>query len=294
MISYFLGFFNPNLTGKPKYPTKEDISNCYLFDHTEILEITSIRINNGEVPKYYVEGSHEAIIAPEEFELVQDEMTRRKELGRAYSDKAFHSKLICGDCGGFYGRKVWHSTDEYRSVIFQCNNKFKNTVKCTTPRLTEDEIKQRFLTAYNELMGNRKSVIADCELIRQTLCETVELDNRIQQCEDELSVIMNLMQAHIKKNTEIAQSQIEYAKETERIESRYKEEHKKYMTLSDEKTTRKRKSKELKIFIGTLRQKPLVISEWHERIWITLLDTAIVMADGSIVFRFKSGAEIKA
>ena len=115
-----------------------------------------LRINNGEVPQYYVEGSHEAIISPEEFDMVQDEMARRKELGRAYSDKAFHSKLICGDCGGFYGRKVWHSTDEYRTVIFQCNRKFKNEIKCTTPRLTKDEIKERFLTAYNELMGKRK------------------------------------------------------------------------------------------------------------------------------------------
>ena len=89
--------------------------------------------NNGEVPQYYVEGSHEAIIAPEKFEAVQEEMARRKELGRAYSDKAFHSKIICGDCGGFYGRKVWHSTDEYKSVVFQRNQKFKNAEKCHTP-----------------------------------------------------------------------------------------------------------------------------------------------------------------
>lgn len=114
-----------------------------------------LRINNGEVPQYYVEGSHEAIIAPEEFQAVQDEMTRRKELGRAYSDKAFHSKIICGDCGGFYGRKVWHSTDEYKSVIFQCNQKFKNEDRCRTPKLTEDEIKRRFLIAYNKLMVSR-------------------------------------------------------------------------------------------------------------------------------------------
>ena len=40
-----------------------------------------LRVNNGEVPQYYVEGSHEAIIAPEEFEAVREEMARRKELG---------------------------------------------------------------------------------------------------------------------------------------------------------------------------------------------------------------------
>ncbi len=62
-----------------------------------------LRENNGEVPQFYVEGSHVAIISSEEFDMVQDEMAQRKELGRAYSDKVFHSKLICGDCGGFYG-----------------------------------------------------------------------------------------------------------------------------------------------------------------------------------------------
>ena len=250
-----------------------------------------LRENNGEVPQYYVEGSHEAIISPEEFDMVQDEMARRKELGRAYSDKAFHSKLICGDCGGFYGRKVWHSTDEYRTVIFQCNRKFKNEIKCTTPRLTEDEIKERFLTAYNELMGNRENVIADCELIRQTLCTTEELDAGMQQAQDEMAVIAGLMQAHIKKNASIAQSQEDYAIETERIEKRYNDALERYTALESEKTKRVRKSKELKAFTKTLKQQPLVVAEWNERLWITLLDTATVQRDGGIVFRFKSGVE---
>lgn len=251
-----------------------------------------LRVNNGEVPQYYVEGSHEAIISPDEFDIVQDEMVRRKELGRAYSDKAFHSKLICGDCGGFYGRKVWHSTDEYRTVIFQCNRKFKNEIKCTTPRLTEDEIKERFLIAYNELMGSRESVIADCELIRQILCDTEKLDVGMQQAQDEMTVIAGLMQTHIKKNASIAQSQTDYAAETERLEKRYNDALERYTVLETEKAKKIRKSKELKAFIKTLKQQSLVVDEWNERFWITLLDTATVNCDGKIVFQFKNGVEI--
>ncbi|MEA4948439.1 MAG: recombinase zinc beta ribbon domain-containing protein [Petrimonas sp.] len=251
-----------------------------------------LRVNNGEVPQYYVEGSHEAIIAPEEFQAVQEEMARRKELGRAYSDKAFHSKIICGDCGGFYGRKVWHSTDEYRSVIFQCNQKFKNENRCQTPILTEEEIKQRFLTAYNELMGNRSTVLADCELIRQTLCDTTALDTEMQQDQDEMAVVSELMQAQIKKNASVAQSQEAYALETERIENRYNAAFEHYTALEAEKEKRMLKSKELKAFIAILKRQPLLISEWDERLWITLLDNAIIQRDGSIVFRFKSGKEI--
>ena len=43
-----------------------------------------------------------------------------------------------------------------------------------------------------------------------------------------------------------------------------------------------------------LKKQPLTVPEWNERLWITLLDIAIVQRDGSIVFRFKSGKEILA
>ena len=251
-----------------------------------------LRVNNGEVPQYYVEGSHEAIIAPEEFEAVREEMARRKELGRAYSDKAFHSKIICGDCGGFYGRKVWHSTDEYRSVIFQCNQKFNQENRCQTPTFTEDEIKRRFLFAYNDLMGNRSTVLADCELIRQTLCDTTSLDAEMQQEQDEMAVVSELMQAHIKKNASVAQSQEAYALEAGRIEERYNAALENYTALETEKEKRMRKSKEISAFITMLTKQSLTVPEWNERLWITLLDIAIVQRDGSIMFRFKSGKEI--
>ena len=249
-----------------------------------------LRINNGEVPQYYVEGSHEAIIAPEEFEAVQEEMARRNELGRAYSDKAFHSKIICGDCGGFYGRKVWHSTDEYKSVIFQCNQKFKNEDRCRTPKLSEDEIKGRFLAAYNELMGSRSTVIADCELIRQTLSDTTQLDSEMQREQDEMAVVSELMKAHVKKNASVAQSQETYALEAERIEERYHTALGHYTVLEAERDKRVHKSKELVTFIAMLKKQPLVVTQWDERLWVTLLDTATVQRDGKIVFRFKNGA----
>lgn len=253
-----------------------------------------LRINNGEVPQYYVEGSHEAIIDPEEFELVQYEMARRKELGRTYSDKAFHSKIICGDCGGFYGRKVWHSTDEYKSVIFQCNRKFNNTNRCRTPKLTEEEIKQRFLAAYNELMGSRENVLADCELIRQTLCDSSALETEIQWEHDEMTVASELMKAHIKKNASVAQSQETYAQEAGRIEERYNAALENYTALEAEKDKRNRKNKELETFIAILKQQLLTILGWNERLWIILLNTATVQSVGKIVFHFKNGVEIMA
>lgn len=65
-----------------------------------------------------MEHSHEAIIDPEEFELVQAEIKRRKGLGKEYSGSSiFSAKIVCACCGGFFGSKVWHSTSKYKRSI---------------------------------------------------------------------------------------------------------------------------------------------------------------------------------
>lgn len=80
------------------------------------------------------------------WELVQEEMERRKNMDSRYSSASiFSSKIKCSECGNWYGSKVWHSQDKYRRVVFQCNRKFKNSQKCRTPHLTEDEIKDAFV-----------------------------------------------------------------------------------------------------------------------------------------------------
>lgn len=64
----------------------------------------TMKVNEGEVPQYYVERSHPAIIALSEWEAVQVEVARRKNLGRRHDCfTPFSGKVICGDCGGVYG-----------------------------------------------------------------------------------------------------------------------------------------------------------------------------------------------
>ena len=62
--------------------------------------------NEGEVPQYYVRNSHPAIVSEEVYELVQLEIEARKEYGNRYSGKGlFASRIVCGDCGSFYGSR---------------------------------------------------------------------------------------------------------------------------------------------------------------------------------------------
>ena len=70
--------------------------------------------NTGQLPQYYIANDHEAIIPPEKFKMAQDEMKRREEAGwKAQCVSIFSARIVCGDCGGFYGRKVWHAGSKY-------------------------------------------------------------------------------------------------------------------------------------------------------------------------------------
>ena len=253
-----------------------------------------MKVNEGEVPQYYVEKSHDAIIEPLEWDMVQAEISRRRSLGRAYSgNSVFASKLVCGDCGGFYGQKVWHSTDQYRKVIWRCNSKFKGDSKCATPHLDADTIQRMFLTAYNLLMADRESVIVDCAIMRQVLSDTTTLDAELDSLNEEITVVAELVKTCVRENASTAQSQEEYAKKYNGLLARYEKATARLAEVSAEKERKRNQDREIRLFIEALKKQPLVLEEWDERLWIAIVDRATVFRDGRIVFKFKCGSEIE-
>lgn len=142
--------------------------------------------NEGEVPQYYVEGNHEAIIEPSVYDLVQVELAKRSKKNEArYSGVSiFSNKIKCAECGSWYGSKVWHSNDKYRRVIYRCNHKFDGNRKCETPHVTEEEIIAAFIKAMNILITERDEIIENIQLIRQTVCNVTTLEQ-----EQDLSLI---------------------------------------------------------------------------------------------------------
>ena len=113
--------------------------------------------NDGELPQYYVKNSHPAIIAPDIFDLVQYELAKRGKNKESLSNNSpFTTKIICGDCGHYYGRKVYHSNDKYRNISWCCNHKYAGEAPCKTPRIREDDLK----AAYRLALGQELARIA--------------------------------------------------------------------------------------------------------------------------------------
>ena len=194
------------------------------------------KVNEGEVQQYYVEANHEAIIPPEEFEQVQVELARRRNIGRAYSGKSiFGTKIICGDCGGYYGQKVWHSNDAYRRVVWRCNRKYGKGERCDTPTLSEDEIKVLFIRAFNELMAKKTVAVADCMELAATLEDTSALDQKIAETKEEIDRVLKRNKALIREQAVTGMPAEEFDKVAVVLDEQFKATEKRLAQLKAER-----------------------------------------------------------
>ena len=116
-----------------------------------------------------MEDSHPAIIDPEYWECVQLESERRKiymeEHGlKAYSvnteNNPFSGKIICGECGGAFGRKCWLSSNGPRKV-WQCNERYREKGKtgCNNRHVDDNVFEKAFMDAWNAVMENKEHFI---------------------------------------------------------------------------------------------------------------------------------------
>lgn len=248
--------------------------------------------NEGEVPSYYVSNSHPYIIRPDEWELVQGKIQRRKNIKGKYSG-IFASRLVCGDCGAFYGSKVWHSNSKYRRVVWQCNSKFKGEKKCTTPHLTEDEIKARFMTAYNNLILDKEKLLDDCRAMQAALTDCSAIDTEMEKLLQEMEVVKELIRKCVEDNSRHAQDQEEYSRRYKNYVVQYETAKSRAEKLEEQELERRVKANSMNGFMMALSESDGGISEFDPKLWSALVDTVTIHHDGRLVFRFMNGIEVE-
>jgi DNA invertase Pin-like site-specific DNA recombinase len=273
-----------------KYKGDALLQKTYTTDYLE----HRVEKNRGHLPQYYVENSHPAIIDKEEWEIVQAELMRREQIGAAYSGNSiFSSKLICGDCGGFYGRKIWHSTSKYSRFVYRCNGKYnKEHDKCQTPALTEDKIKEKFVIAYNQVMREKQRIIEDVNEVIKLLSDTSELDARVIEFQNKMEVISGLVDKMIKENTRTAQNQVEFARKYEELSTQYESEKNALDKALEKRAYMQAQEIKMKAYLEEIKKADNYLPEWSNDVWMLMVEKAIVNKDKTITFKFTSGTEI--
>ena len=115
----------------------------------------------------------------------------------------------------------------------------------------------------------------------------------MQVAKDEMNIVYGIMQAHIQKNASVAQSQEEYAKIDVPAWAHFDAAFESYRKAEAEKAKQLQKSKEIDAVLKNLKEQPLVVREWQEQLWITILDKVSVSYNREMIFRFKDGSEVR-
>lgn len=131
-------------------------------------------VNNGEVRQFSIRKSHPAIIEPDVFDFVQEEITRRKgkEKGR-HSDSPFDRKVICGECGNHCARRLWCTTSKGKVYAWGCSHRSENQKHSHAPNIREEDIQAAVLIAESRTGKVENNLINDSttDIIKNVVIE---------------------------------------------------------------------------------------------------------------------------
>lgn len=240
------------------------------------------------MPKYYVEGSHEAIIDKDVFMRVQSEIARRANLNpdgkrRVYSSRyALSGMVYCGHCGDIYRRVKWNNRG-CKSTVWRCVSRvLKKQVDFDCPARTvkEEVLQGAILTAVNDAYARKDIVTA---LLRQNIESTVfeDLEARMAAVDEKLADLQTQM---------IAVSGDEVAIEAlgDQIDT-LREERQTILTEAAERSDLKERMNDM---ISFLDEMPQAITEYSDAITRRLVEKVTIF-DEKILVVLKSGLQME-
>lgn len=252
-----------------------------------------VKKNCGEVPQYYIENSHPAIIDAETFDLVQKEIERRRpHRHQLHRSSPLNAKIICGECGGFYGRKVWHSNSKYRKSVWQCNHKFDNESHCSTPNLNEYEIENAFVIAFNQMLDDKADHLVRLEALQKELSDTSSLDEQLKTATSEHARLLAELRRYMEENTRQIQDQTEYNRRFSEMDTACQKQEEIIAQFKKQLIDQHTRKEQAVRFLRILTECRNPIKEFDTDFWSSMIENVTVSQDKTLSFRFYDGAVI--
>lgn len=243
--------------------------------------------NNGLVPQYYVENSHEAIIPRELYMQVQEEMVRRANLHsgqnrkkRVYSSKyALSSIVYCSKCGEIYRRVVWNNRGK-KSVVWRCCTRMENGPgTCGADAIHESELQSLVIRGINRTLARKDTMNETLQKNIELVLSGVdgipfdEIDSRLEELQKEL-----LKVANSKGNYDSIADEI----------YRLHEAKQNALVGNAEREGMKQRINEMQQFLAEQTQD---IIEYDEQLVRKLIEK-IMVYDEKVTIKFKSGTSL--
>ena len=113
--------------------------------------------NECELSKYYVEGSHEAIIPKSVYEYIKN-MPEKKNWGKV---SGLSEKIICRHCGTDFRHFVMYSERDGGNFAWRCKNNYNKDNKCSYRHLYDKKGHNAIVKAALEQLTKRKKLMVN-------------------------------------------------------------------------------------------------------------------------------------
>ena len=170
---------------------------------------------------------------------------------------------------------------------------FKDKTRCTTPHLTEDQVKDAFVRMANKLYADREFYITELTAIKDRLADTTTLEKERRILDEQLGIDAKVVTDLIARNARVAQNQKEYNERYDALVSRYEDTERKRDTVIEQIDQIMIRRRKIERFIESVKDLPELITEFDESLWAGLVDSMTVHNKDRIVFRLTCGMEIE-
>ena len=271
-----------------------------LLQKTYITDPISKRVkkNNGELPMYYVENSHPAIIERRIFDRVQEEIARRAgkkkvkqtgtktELGRYSGKYALTELLYCGECGTPYRRCTW-SRDGKKKIVWRCVSRLDYGKKyCkNSPSVEESRLHNAIAAAITKKANSEEINIGGIMDHIESFGSRRDSDGIIQR-QRQIAEIEKVIDDLARLNSDEAQSgELDY-KFSELYAELYSVKDELKEMQSDAATLDGDMLNEMREVVTGLKNHPV---EYDDKVVRQLIDCIKVMSADTIKICFKDG-----
>ena len=241
--------------------------------------------NNGIVPQYYVENSHEPIIPKTLFLQVQEEITRRANLKNKKGSITYSSKYAlsgityCGKCGEIYRRLHWNNRGK-KSIVWRCYSRLDKTKDCDARTILEEDLKQVVVDGINRVFGDEGRIK---DMLNSNIQKMLKVDNtlEVETIDSQLQVLQQQLLEQSSKNQDVVSigNQI----------IQLKEKKQSILLSKAESNSSKQRMAEMMEFIEQVGKDRLE----YDEVFVRRLVEQVMVYDENITIKFKSGIEIE-
>ena len=152
-------------------------------------------------------------------------------------------------------------------------------------------MKAAFVQAMNGMIEDKNDVISEYKQIIRLLTDHAALDLEVKQQTEEAEIVAELIQKCVAENAITTQDQEAYLERYKGLKARYEAATQRLKQIEGQRTERKQRRQKMLEFIRILEQVKGLLTNFDEGLWNATVEAVVVQADGSMVFRWKNGAE---